>query len=90
MDMDLVHYLFLTFFVFFMLNNYHIIQLQSEENRLLPFLGDWKGHSRTKRSGVYGATIAEADTLSSLQVDDDGQIIQVWFTAIKFSLSSEH
>lgn len=50
--------------------------VNDEENRLLPFLGDWKGHSRTKRSGVYGATIAEADTLSSLQIDDAGRIIQ--------------
>ncbi|KGN52491.1 uncharacterized protein LOC101202842 [Cucumis sativus] len=50
--------------------------VSDEENRLLPFLGDWKGHSRTKRSGVYGATIAEADSFSSLQMDDNGQIIQ--------------
>lgn len=50
--------------------------VNDEENRLLPFLGDWKGQSRTKRSGVYGATIAEADTLSSLQIDDAGRIIQ--------------
>ncbi|XP_031286749.1 uncharacterized protein LOC116145428 [Pistacia vera] len=28
------------------------------------FLGNWKGHSVTKRSGVYGATIAEADTVA--------------------------
>lgn len=50
--------------------------VSGQENRLLSFLGDWKGHSRTKRSGVYGATIAEAVTISSLQMDDNGQIIQ--------------
>ncbi|KAL9343635.1 hypothetical protein Peur_064066 [Populus x canadensis] len=32
-------------------------------NRILPFLGRWKGHSRTKRSGVYAAKIAEVDTV---------------------------
>ncbi|KAH7554535.1 hypothetical protein JRO89_XS12G0232500 [Xanthoceras sorbifolium] len=45
-------------------------------DRLLPFLGNWKGHSITKRSGVYGATIAEADTVTLLEVDDKGQLIQ--------------
>ncbi|CAM8997863.1 unnamed protein product [Rhodiola kirilowii] len=40
------------------------------------FLGKWKGHSVTKRSGVYGATIAESDTISSLEYDDNGQLIQ--------------
>lgn len=45
-------------------------------NRISPFLGKWKGHSITKRSGVYGATIAEADTVASLEMDDKGQVIQ--------------
>ncbi|KAK9271740.1 hypothetical protein L1049_002103 [Liquidambar formosana] len=45
-------------------------------NRIIPFLGKWKGHSMTKRSGVYGATIAEADTVSLLEVDANGRIIQ--------------
>ncbi|CAK7322978.1 unnamed protein product [Dovyalis caffra] len=45
-------------------------------NRILPFLGKWKGHSRTKRSGVYGATIAEADTVALLDMDDNSQLIQ--------------
>ncbi|KAJ6707497.1 NMDA RECEPTOR SUBUNIT EPSILON-1 putative (DUF3598)-RELATED [Salix viminalis] len=45
-------------------------------NRILPLLGKWKGHSQTKRSGVYGATIAEADTITLLELDDKGQLIQ--------------
>lgn len=51
---------------------------QDNTNRILPFLGKWKGHSLTKRSGVYGATIAEADTEASLEMDDKGQLIQVF------------
>jgi hypothetical protein len=46
-------------------------------DRLAPFLGRWKGHSVTKRSGVYGATIAEADTVVFLDRDVDGKLIQV-------------
>ncbi|GFS32463.1 glutamate NMDA receptor subunit epsilon-1, putative [Actinidia rufa] len=45
-------------------------------NMLVPFVGKWKGHSITKRSGVYGATIAEADTIVVLQIDDEDQLIQ--------------
>ncbi|KDP27190.1 hypothetical protein JCGZ_19889 [Jatropha curcas] len=45
-------------------------------NRILPFIGQWKGHSLTKRSGVYGSTIAEADTVALLEMDDKGQLIQ--------------
>ncbi|KAL8172356.1 hypothetical protein V2J09_024160 [Rumex salicifolius] len=50
----------------------------SEENtnRLLPFLGKWKGYSVTKRSGVYNATIAEHDTVALLEINDSGQLIQ--------------
>ncbi|XP_028759298.1 uncharacterized protein LOC114718199 isoform X2 [Neltuma alba] len=48
-----------------------------KESKILPFLGEWKGHSVTKRSGVYGSTIAEADTVVSLEMDDDGQLNQV-------------
>ncbi|KAI9124725.1 hypothetical protein K1719_004647 [Acacia pycnantha] len=47
------------------------------ESRILPFLGKWKGRSVTKRSGVYGFTITEADTVVSLEMDDDGQLNQV-------------
>lgn len=43
----------------------------------MPFLGNWKGHSVTKRSGVYGATIAEAGSVALLQMDDRGQLVQV-------------
>ncbi|KAA8530402.1 hypothetical protein F0562_005111 [Nyssa sinensis] len=39
-------------------------------NRIIPFLGKWKGQSKTKRSGVYGATISEADTITVLEIDD--------------------
>ncbi|KAJ0041896.1 hypothetical protein Pint_19155 [Pistacia integerrima] len=45
-------------------------------DKIVPFLGNWKGHSVTKRSGVYGATIAEADTVALLKMDDKGQLIQ--------------
>ncbi|KAJ4961823.1 hypothetical protein NE237_021733 [Protea cynaroides] len=45
-------------------------------NRLVPFLGRWKGHSIRKRSGVYGATIAEAYTVALLEIDEKGQVIQ--------------
>ncbi|KAI8030142.1 hypothetical protein LOK49_LG01G03729 [Camellia lanceoleosa] len=45
-------------------------------NRIIPYLGKWKGHSITKRSGVYGATIAEADTITVLEINDEGQLIQ--------------
>ncbi|KAI4352528.1 hypothetical protein L6164_006768 [Bauhinia variegata] len=45
-------------------------------NRISPFLGKWKGHSVTKRSGVYGSTIAEHDTVVLLEMDDSGQLIQ--------------
>ncbi|KAL2528709.1 hypothetical protein Fot_21310 [Forsythia ovata] len=48
----------------------------NETDRISPFLGTWKGYSRTKRSGVYGATIAEADTIAVLKMNEDGQLIQ--------------
>ncbi|KAJ4826297.1 hypothetical protein Tsubulata_004048 [Turnera subulata] len=44
--------------------------------RISPFLGRWKGHSITKRSGIYGATLAEADTIAVLEMDDQGRVIQ--------------
>lgn len=50
--------------------------LMDNANRITPFLGKWKGHSITKRSGVYGATIAEADSVFCLEYDDNGQLIQ--------------
>ncbi|EOY03556.1 Domain of Uncharacterized protein function isoform 2 [Theobroma cacao] len=45
--------------------------------RILPFLGKWEGHSVTKRSGVYGSTITEADTVALLQMDDKNKLVQV-------------
>jgi hypothetical protein len=45
---------------------------------MTPFLGKWKGHSVTKRSGVYGSTIAEADTVVLHEMNDNGQLIQVY------------
>lgn len=44
--------------------------------RILPFLGKWEGHSVTKRSGVYGSTITEADTVALLQMDDKNKLVQ--------------
>ncbi|KAE8709993.1 hypothetical protein F3Y22_tig00110328pilonHSYRG01045 [Hibiscus syriacus] len=46
------------------------------QDRILPFLGKWEGHSVTKRSGVYGSTMAEADTVSLLEMDDKNKLIQ--------------
>ena len=36
----------------------------------------------TKRSGVYGATLAAADTVVVLEMDSNGQLIQVRFIAL--------
>lgn len=52
--------------------------LQNNTNKILPFLGEWKGHSITKRSGVYGSTMTEADIVAILEMNDDGQLIQVF------------
>ncbi|XP_010528373.1 PREDICTED: uncharacterized protein LOC104805490 [Tarenaya hassleriana] len=49
---------------------------KDDAERITPFLGKWKGHSVTKRSGVYGATITEADTISVLEMDDKGHLVQ--------------
>ncbi len=49
---------------------------KDKASRIAPFLGKWKGHSLTKRSGVYGATIAEADTVSSLEIDGNNELVQ--------------
>ncbi|KAG4202936.1 hypothetical protein ERO13_A05G369200v2 [Gossypium hirsutum] len=46
------------------------------EDRILPFLGKWEGHSVTKRSGVYGSTMTEADTVAYLEMDDKKKLIQ--------------
>lgn len=46
------------------------------ENRITPFLGKWKGRSVTNRSGVYGSTISEADTVVLHEMNDNGQLIQ--------------
>nr|GEZ80579.1 putative cell division topological specificity factor MinE, calycin [Tanacetum cinerariifolium] len=45
-------------------------------SRITPHLGTWKGHSVTKRSGVYGATEAEAETVTLLDFDENGQLVQ--------------
>ncbi|KAK4426234.1 hypothetical protein Salat_1391900 [Sesamum alatum] len=47
-----------------------------DSDRITPHLGTWKGHSITKRSGVYGSTIAKADTIATLEMNEDGQLIQ--------------
>ncbi|KAI3995462.1 hypothetical protein MKX01_006684 [Papaver californicum] len=49
---------------------------EDSASRITPFLGRWEGHSITNRSGVYDATIAEADTVALLEFDDKGQLIQ--------------
>ncbi|CAN6297707.1 unnamed protein product [Urochloa humidicola] len=45
-------------------------------DRINALLGRWEGHSVTKRSGVYGATIDEADTAVVLKMDSNGLLIQ--------------
>ncbi|KAL6507358.1 hypothetical protein OROGR_023553 [Orobanche gracilis] len=47
-----------------------------DSDRVNAHLGTWKGHSITKRSGVYGATIAEADTVAVLEINGEGQLVQ--------------
>ncbi|XP_006338415.1 uncharacterized protein [Solanum tuberosum] len=49
---------------------------KEDTERILPHLGTWKGHSRTTRTGVYGATISEANTTAVLEFDKDGQLVQ--------------
>lgn len=49
---------------------------KEDTERILPHLGTWKGHSRTTRTGVYGATITEASTTAVLEINKDGQLIQ--------------
>ncbi|KAI5665680.1 hypothetical protein M9H77_15533 [Catharanthus roseus] len=49
---------------------------EDDTDRIKPYLGTWKGHSVTKRSGVYGATLAKADTVAVLEMNNDGQLVQ--------------
>ncbi|KFK33785.1 hypothetical protein AALP_AA5G060000 [Arabis alpina] len=49
---------------------------QDDGERITPFLGTWKGRSVTKRSGVYGATLSEADIVAVLEMNDKGQVVQ--------------
>ncbi|KAF0915490.1 hypothetical protein E2562_036533 [Oryza meyeriana var. granulata] len=51
----------------------------NSDDRIAPLLGRWEGRSVTKRSGVYGATLAEADTMVLLEKDSSGQLILVCF-----------
>lgn len=51
--------------------------LQDDAERIIPFLGTWKGRSVTKRSGVYGATLSESNTVAVLEINDKGQVVQV-------------
>ncbi|XP_062214526.1 uncharacterized protein LOC133915399 isoform X3 [Phragmites australis] len=48
----------------------------ASSDRINALLGRWEGHSVTKRSGVYGATLTEADTAVVLEMDSNGQLIQ--------------
>ncbi|OIT20714.1 PREDICTED: uncharacterized protein LOC109219811 [Nicotiana attenuata] len=49
---------------------------KEDSERINPHLGTWKGHSLTKRTGVYGATITEAETTAVLEMNKDGQLVQ--------------
>ncbi|XP_061358104.1 uncharacterized protein LOC133302355 [Gastrolobium bilobum] len=53
-----------------------LLDSSRDKNRMIAFLGKWKGHSITKRSGVYGSTIAKADTVVLHEMDVNGQLIQ--------------
>ncbi|CAL4936077.1 unnamed protein product [Urochloa decumbens] len=48
----------------------------ASSDRINALLGRWEGHSVTKRSGVYGATLDEADTAVVLEMDSNGLLIQ--------------
>lgn len=48
----------------------------ASNDRINALLGRWEGHSVTKRSGVYGATLTEADTVVLLEMDKNGHLIQ--------------
>ncbi|KAG9129026.1 hypothetical protein Leryth_021710, partial [Lithospermum erythrorhizon] len=50
--------------------------INDDTNRIKQYLGTWKGRSKTKRSGVYGATISEAETVAVLEMNKDCQLIQ--------------
>ncbi|XP_031114776.1 uncharacterized protein LOC116018891 isoform X2 [Ipomoea triloba] len=49
---------------------------KDEVNRISPHLGKWNGYSITKRTGVYGATVEQADTIALFEMNKDGQLIQ--------------
>ncbi|CAA6667384.1 unnamed protein product [Spirodela intermedia] len=49
---------------------------EGDADRLAPLLGRWEGRSVTKRSGIYGSTIAEAEVVAQLETDGQGRIIQ--------------
>jgi hypothetical protein len=42
-------------------------------------LGTWSGHSVTRRSGSYGSTLVEEDTLVNFTLQENGSLIQVSF-----------
>uniref|UniRef100_A0A804M4C0 DUF3598 domain-containing protein n=1 Tax=Zea mays TaxID=4577 RepID=A0A804M4C0_MAIZE len=58
------------------LTNYSVGTKSASSDRINALLGRWEGHSVTKRSGVYGATLVEADTAIVLKMDSNGQLIQ--------------
>ncbi|CAD6214603.1 unnamed protein product [Miscanthus lutarioriparius] len=58
------------------LKHYSVGTKSGNSDRINALLGRWEGHSVTKRSGVYGATLAEADTAIVLKMDSNGQLIQ--------------
>uniref|UniRef100_A0A0D9VZ96 Uncharacterized protein n=1 Tax=Leersia perrieri TaxID=77586 RepID=A0A0D9VZ96_9ORYZ len=47
----------------------------TNEVRIGSLLGRWEGRSVTKRSGVYGATLSEANTVVLLEKDSSGQLV---------------
>ncbi|KAL6894126.1 hypothetical protein ACP4OV_008224 [Aristida adscensionis] len=55
----------------------------ASSDRINALLGRWEGHSVTKRSGVYGATLDEADTAVFLDMDSNSRLIQDTITTKK-------
>eukprot|EP00252_Welwitschia_mirabilis_P013408 TRINITY_DN2949_c0_g1_i1.p1 TRINITY_DN2949_c0_g1~~TRINITY_DN2949_c0_g1_i1.p1 ORF type:complete len:400 (-),score=76.13 TRINITY_DN2949_c0_g1_i1:34-1233(-) len=49
---------------------------EKSEDRINSLLGRWSGHSVTKRSGLYGATVAESDTYVMLEMDGGRRLTQ--------------
>lgn len=55
----------------------HIRGQDDVTDRVEALLGRWEGHAVTRRTGMYGATIAEGDVTVSYDKMEDGRVTQV-------------